>query len=404
MRGVDDAMKPVKIVLAGIGGYGGVYVRMLLEGGGPVPYEFVGAVDPYAENSPHYGSLKDAQVPVYASLEQFYAASDADLAVISTPIHHHAAQTCLALRHGSNVLCEKPIAGSMADVRRMIEARDRANRFVAVGYQWSFSSAVQALKQDISSGLFGRPRRLKTIVLWPRTHRYYSRRWAGKLRAEDGTMILDSVANNATAHYLHNMFYVLGDRPDRSVHPARVTAELYRANDIENYDTAAMRAYAADGTEFLYFGSHAVDASLGAVFHYEFEDAVVRYDHGGDIVAEGKNGVIRRYGDPGDDASAKLWQCVAAVRDGRPTVCGIEAALAQTQCIAAMQRSADGIVRFPQAMIKVGAVQGDEPGTYADGLFDQLRRCYVDGVLPSEAGYAWARPGREVAVESLPPT
>src|SRR5690606_34582742 len=109
-----------------------------------------------------------------------------------------------------------------------------------------------------ASGAFGKPKRLRTIVLWPRSDRYYARGWAGKLRDQAGNLVMDSVANNATAHYIHNMFYVLGRATDESARPARVTAELYRANRIENYDTAAMRVHTEDGVELLYFGSHAV--------------------------------------------------------------------------------------------------------------------------------------------------
>ncbi len=43
-----------------------------------------------------------------------------------------------------------------------------------------------------------------------------------------GRLVLDSPVNNACSHYLHNMFYVLGDRLDRSDQPKWVTAELYR--------------------------------------------------------------------------------------------------------------------------------------------------------------------------------
>ena len=54
------------------------------------------------------------------------------------------------------------------------------------------------------------------MPLWPRDERYYSRNgWAGVKRTNDGTWILDSPTNNACAHFLHNMFYVLGDRIER---------------------------------------------------------------------------------------------------------------------------------------------------------------------------------------------
>src|SRR5918992_777122 len=101
----------------------------------------------------------------------------------------------------------------------MIRARDAAGRQVSIGYQWSFCPAIQ---------------RLASMVLWPRDETYYLRnKWAGRLFTGQGHPVFDSPVNNACAHYLHNMFYVLGDRTDTSAVPARVTAELYRANSIE---------------------------------------------------------------------------------------------------------------------------------------------------------------------------
>ena len=87
-----------------------------------------------------------------------------------------------------------------------MEAAARKDGFIAVGYQWSYSSAIQKLKQDIHSGIYGKALQMKTIVLWPRNKAYFTRTtgWAGKVKASNGETIYDSVANNATAHYLHN--------------------------------------------------------------------------------------------------------------------------------------------------------------------------------------------------------
>ncbi|MGG1519366.1 Gfo/Idh/MocA family oxidoreductase [Paenibacillus oryzisoli] len=396
-------MEPVTIVLAGIGGYGVKYVKDLLSGGGDCPFTLVGAVDPYPDQSPFLGELMERGIPIYASLEQFYAASRADLAVICTPIQFHCEHTCLALSHGSHVLCEKPVSVTEDEALRMIAARERAGRFAAVGYQWSYSAGMQALKRDILSGLFGKPKRLRTMVLWPRTDRYYARGWAGRKRDDKGTLILDSVANNATAHYLHNMFYVLGRDIGASAQPAKVTAELYRANPIENYDTAAMRCYTEDGTELLYYGSHAVDRRVGALFHYEFEQAEVTLDDGqpgSPIIARFHSGGTKEYANPNVDSSVKLWAAIAAVRGERDRlVCGIEAALSHTLCINAMQRSVEDIAEFPAELVKRGRpLWNHEDGNYVAGLADQLELAFEQAVLPVEAGFEWARRGREVDV------
>jgi predicted dehydrogenase len=92
----------------------------------------------------------------------------------------------------------------------MIKARDQANKFVSIGYQLSFSEEIQNLKRDIRSGIFGKPKRFKS----PRSENYYSRGWAGKMKDNQGNIVMDSVSNNATSHQIHNMFYVLGNAID----------------------------------------------------------------------------------------------------------------------------------------------------------------------------------------------
>ena len=81
---------------------------------------------------------------------------------------------------------------------------------------------------------------------WPRSERYFTRNdWVGRLR-RNGRWVLDSPANNALAHFLHLTLFLLGDRVDASANPSSVTAELYRANRVENYDTCSMRFTAGD--------------------------------------------------------------------------------------------------------------------------------------------------------------
>ncbi|XEC96336.1 Gfo/Idh/MocA family protein [Paenibacillus tarimensis] len=391
-----NSLNEVKIVLAGIGGYGTRYVRSLLQGEGKYPIKLVGAVDPYAEKSPCFHLITERNIPIYPSLERFYEVSGADMAIISTPIQYHCPHTCLALSHGSHVLCEKPLSATVDEAIKMIEARNKANKIAAIGYQWSYSEEIQALKQDIIRGLYGKPIRLKTLILWPRSETYYARGWAGKKRDSSGNLILDSVANNATAHYIHNMFYVLGSDVNTSARPSSVTAELYRANDIENYDTAALKAYTDNGAELLYYGSHAVDKKAGARFHYAFEKADIFYDDetGGKIIAHFHNGEKKDYGNPNLNSDNKIWSAVAAILGEGEIVCGLEAAMSQTICINAMQQSGGDIAEFPERMIRRGALfRNNDKGLFVEGLADRLKACYDQAALPAETGIDWAKAG-----------
>ena len=173
---------PISIALVGIGGYGNNFVTALLDA--PVEREIriAGTIDPSPTSCRRLGDLKARGVPLYPTLDAFYAAGKADLVVVSSPLHFHAAQTCQALEQGAHVLCEKPLCVTIEQARQMRDARDRAKKTVAIGYQWSFSAAIQKLKADVMSGVLGRPKRLKTLVLWPRDESYYSRnRWAGAI-------------------------------------------------------------------------------------------------------------------------------------------------------------------------------------------------------------------------------
>ncbi|MCG6986932.1 MAG: Gfo/Idh/MocA family oxidoreductase, partial [Gemmatimonadetes bacterium] len=203
--GKGPGTAPVSVVLVALGGYGEVYLGPLLDDPRGAGCRIVGGVDPRPEGCHRMADLEALGVPVYASLEGFYREHGADLAVISSPIHLHGDHACAALAAGSHVLLEKPAAGSTADVDRMVAARDRAGRFVAVGFQWSFAESVLALKADILRGRLGRPLRARTLTLWPRTEAYYGRNdWAGRKRDSAGRWILDSPASNAMAHHLHN--------------------------------------------------------------------------------------------------------------------------------------------------------------------------------------------------------
>ncbi len=378
-----------------------MYLSELLDNRDDGRFQLVGVVDPLSGNCTRLGELHSRGVPIYSSPEDFYRQHRADLAVISSPIHLHCAQTCLALEQGSYVLCEKPAAATVQEVDRMIDTRDRAGRWVAIGYQWSFAEPIQQLKQDIQTGLFGDARRLKTLCLWPRDESYYRRNdWAGRVRDERGNWILDSPVNNAMAHYLHNALYLLGSRVDASARPADVVAELYRANEIENCDTAVLRVHTETGAEILFYGSHAIADESGPFFSFEFARATVDYAGGeSPIVARFDDGSIKHYASPDREPHfKKLWACVAAAAEDAEIPCGLEAARAHTACVNGAQDSMSRITHFPPAQIHV---RGKSPNrlTWVDGLADILRRCYTNGVLPSELDVPWAQCGRKISME-----
>jgi predicted dehydrogenase len=401
--------EPVSLVLVGVGGMGAVYVGELLGRKDEGIFRIAGAVDPQPNRCRQYIEMRAEGVPCFVSLQDFYRNRKAGLAVLSSPIQCHREQTDLALAKGSHVLCEKPAAATIQDVRAMIAAeKASAQRFVAVGYQWSFSPAVQALKADIRSGLFGAAKRLRCLYLWPRDDAYYARNdWAGRKRDAEGAWVLDSPVQNAMAHDLHNMFYVLGRETDASARPVEVEAELYRANAVENFDTAAVRARTEEGVEILFLVSHASDADRGPVFRYEFEKAVVRCDsRTSGVWAELADGTRKDYGVPDAEPMNKLWMSIDGTREeGARPLCGLEAAASQTLCMNGIQDSMPEVREFPAGLVRVVEGPGaprlavSTPGSkrlVVEGLDEAFAACYEAGRLPSEMDVPWSAKGTVV--------
>lgn len=386
--------QPVKVLLSAISGYGYYYLKTLLEEIPPDVARLAGVIDPQPGKSGLFPEILKMEIPVYPDIDDYFKdARRADLTVISSPIHFHVPQAITALKNGSNVLVDKPLAATLGDAEELIRVRDETSLFVEVGYQWSFSAAIQNLKKDILAGKFGRVMRMKTICLWPRDYAYYSRNdWAGKMKTADGRPVNDSPANNACAHFLHNMFFlsdfqdsnvslptsVIGGRPSavggqRSPVAAQVSGSRLRAYDIENYDTVSFSAVTDSGVELFFHASHATEYARNPEFVMECEHATIELNpKSSGIRATLKDGQVLNYGSPdADHQFKKLFHSIQSVNEKLPPVCPPEAAKSQTACIEKLQELPGEIINFPKELIVM------EPGRrWVKGLAERISEAY----------------------------
>ena len=374
----------MKILLVGSGGYASNYIKILLNPNTSA-IEWEGVVDPFYSGCEYKEQIDAAKIPVFNTMEEFYSGHTAELAIICTPTYLHCEQSICALSHGSNVLCEKPVAPTVEEATRMREAEKNYGRFIAIGYQWSYSDAVQALKSDVLSGVLGKPIKFKTAISWPRNRAYYRRGggWGGRIK-KDGRLILDSIASNACAHYLHNMFFLLGGTMRTSASLTSFKAECYRANDIENFDSCCIQMITDGGAELYFAATHAARIARNPEFVYRFEKARVVFsqDEGSQIIAEFDDGRKKCYGDPFKNEIKKLWDCIDAVENGTAPVCTVETAMTHVQLIEDMFTSTP-IVEFSRSCVCVDA---DANAVYVNGLYQCLRDAYNKGLMFSELG------------------
>ena len=132
-----------RVVLVGAGGYGRLYVEALTSQDMGAELTAICDIDPNLAE--HVPQIRQRQIPVYPTLDAFFAKDSADLAVLVSPVHFHTDMVLSCLEHGVNVLCEKPLCLTVKEAAAMQEASKKTGKFLCIGYQLNYRRDVQAL-------------------------------------------------------------------------------------------------------------------------------------------------------------------------------------------------------------------------------------------------------------------
>ncbi|MBE6883302.1 MAG: Gfo/Idh/MocA family oxidoreductase [Ruminococcaceae bacterium] len=92
----------------------------------------------------------------YADYTELFGRTDIDLVVNALPSHYHPPVTIDLLEHGFNVLTEKPMARTAAEVDAMIAASEKSGKMLAVFQQSRFAGYYETVKSVLASGKLGR--------------------------------------------------------------------------------------------------------------------------------------------------------------------------------------------------------------------------------------------------------
>jgi len=174
---------------------------------------------------------------VATDFDAMCARDDIDIIDLCTPNSLHTPQALQALAAGKHVVVEKPVAGSLADIDRLIEAEAASNKRLMPIFQYRYGNGIQKLKALRDAELTG-PAYLTTIeTLWRRRPEYYAVPWRGKWETEMGGALI-----TLAIHAHDALCFILG--PVKSVTARAKTL----VNDIETEDTVAAALEMADGS------------------------------------------------------------------------------------------------------------------------------------------------------------
>jgi predicted dehydrogenase len=92
---------------------------------------------------------------IYADLDSLLRAPEIEAVVVATPHPSHADISVRCLEAGKHVLCEKPIATSLADASRILQAAERSGA-VFMALPFDRSPPIEAAKRLLADGAIGR--------------------------------------------------------------------------------------------------------------------------------------------------------------------------------------------------------------------------------------------------------
>jgi len=147
------------------------------------------------------------KVPFYRDIEKLVKNEEVDLAIVCTPHPFHLEPTVEAANAGASILVEKPLASTLEDSDRIIEACKNAGVKLGVISQRRWYEPVKRVKDAIDAGKIGKPLLGTINMLGWRDREYYdSDEWRGTWKMEGGGVLV-----NQAPHQLDILLWFMGE-------------------------------------------------------------------------------------------------------------------------------------------------------------------------------------------------
>ena len=164
---------------------------------------------------------------------EIFADPGVDAVSICTDHASHAPLACAALAAGKHVLCEKSLARTAGDLRRMLAAAEARPDLVAAGvFQHRFEPLPRVMRDLVSEGAFGRLLTAAGSLYTLRDAAYFaSDAWRGTKKGEGGSVLI-----NQSIHYFDLLLWIAGGAGSARAY----SANLAHQGVIETEDTISI--------------------------------------------------------------------------------------------------------------------------------------------------------------------
>lgn len=218
----------------------------------------------------------------YADYLEMLEAVRPDVVHICTPHHLHASLAADCLERGVNVIVEKPLAHTLEEGRRLVEAAERSAAKIAVCFQNRYNATSQAMRRLLDDGGLGRVLGASATVMWHRTAEYYrDRPWRGTWAEGGGGLMM-----NQAIHTVDLLQWLVGDVTKVEGHAS--TRSLGGVIEVE--DTAEFIAGHANGATSVFYATLANATNAPVTLDIVTENATLSLR--GDLVVSYADGRV----------------------------------------------------------------------------------------------------------------
>lgn len=221
-------MNKTRIAVAGAGYIGQAHIGAAIGGS---DFTLSAIVDP----SPAARSLAEqANVPLYATLDELFAKDRPDGVVLATPNQLHVPHAMRCLEARVPMLLEKPIAPTVSEAEALVRAGEEAGVPILIGHHRAHSPIMAKARQVVESGVLGRPVAVTGSAMFVKPDHYFvDAPWRREIGA--GPILLNMI------HKVHNLRMLCGDIV------AVQAFKSHAARDFPVEDTVAINLRFASG-------------------------------------------------------------------------------------------------------------------------------------------------------------
>jgi len=279
--------------------------------------------------------LPDSAIYSYETFDSIRDNPDVDIVYVCLPNALHAAYTIRAAKAGKHVLCEKPMAVSVAECEAMIAACKAANRKLMIGYRCHFEAYNLEAMRLARTGAAGKIRYVRS------EHGFVQgnpAKWRLKRALSGGGSLMDM-----GIYSLQAARYMIGEEPIAVTARESTDRRDPRFTEVEDMLdwTLEFPSGALAGCQSMYSANQNRILLMGDARRIELEPAT-RYD--GNQMWVGKDGRERAILPPGGPGktqfAGQLDHLANCVSSGREPIVSGEEGLRDMRIVEAIYRSA----------------------------------------------------------------